>query len=351
MKVAILTIRDDSNYGNRLQNYAMQQILKKKNINVITLSRRYNLKSLSLYKSIKIKFKKYITILFHFLGVKSNRRRYNFYAFNKRIKFYKKEIKYEKSFYYLDSKFDYFIIGSDQIWNPKIFKDDFDINFLPGIYNFKKIPVSPSIALDHFDKEEVASFTKNLNEFKVLSCREKGGSVFLNKILDKKCITLIDPTLVLSANEWDKVINKPSFFKLNEYILVYNLGELSNETKKYIDGLLKKVNTKVVYLNKKNNLNWSCGPSEFLYLIKNAKIIVTDSYHGSIFSIIYEKPLKIIDRSDCSNMSSRLVTLKELFDYYDFDLDDIRVNYSKIKLKKEIEKFKNYLKINIIGED
>ena len=187
-----------------------------------------------------------------------------------------------------------------------------------------------------------------------MSCREQQGSDIVTRLTGRECITLIDPTLMLSSEEWDNVSKKPIFHNENDkYILLYFLGELTKEYKDIIDNTSKRYNLKVIDIYDKNSKYYSCGPSEFIYMIKHCSIMLTDSFHGSVFSYIYNKPFRIFNRVGGSSMNSRLENLINVLhlsnnisiNVDNFDLDHVldEPNYDKDVLKCEQKKFKDYL--------
>lgn len=351
-KIALLTI-NDVNFGNRLQNFALTNILEKKDYLVCTLVLN------------KILFKKRLrTFYYQFIFSLKNifkknmyekQRKNKFARFNLGLSFYTKILLGNKMKKEIGEKFDCFVIGSDQIWNPNFYGDTILFNFLPFISENKKIAIAPSISCDSLTPAQTYFFQQGLSNFKYLSCREEQGSRLIEKVSGKHCETIIDPTLMLSQDEWNKVIKKPSFHKENErYLLLYFLGNLTNEYCNIIDEISKKYNLNVINILDKTSVYYSCGPSEFIYMIKNASLVITDSFHGSIFSYIYDKPFKIFKRVDnIKSMNSRLENLIDKLhlpsDIFisskdNLDIDNIlNVEYDKSYLKNEQTKFNEYV--------
>lgn len=355
MKIAIVTITD-MNLGNRLQNYAVQQILKSYNLEVETLIKPQNYRNIKLKDRIKNTFIDKISLFSNFFikNIKL-KRRYNFINFNKKIKFSNIKIVgkiNKKKLCKLDSKYDFFAVGSDQIWNPNFYDDNLEIEMLDFTCNIKKIAISPSIACDNLTNSQIIEFKKRLAEFDCLSCREEQGAKLIEKITGKTCISLIDPTLMISSKDWDKILKKPKCYKIkSKYILIYFLGILSEEYIKEINRFSKAHNLKIININDKNSVFYEVGPSEFIYLIKYSSIIMTDSFHGAVFSYIYNKPMKIFKRQGFGgSMNSRLTNLinklhlKENILFNNNIEDDIlEMKYNKKDLEFEQKKFKKYL--------
>lgn len=307
-KIGILTINDNNNYGNRLQNYAVQQVLRKKEFLVETIinTTRIN-KNMPKWKSLlkNIKFR---------LKCKTNPRKKYFDRFNKNINFSKVKINYKKIPKNINDKYDYFVTGSDQVWNPKL-KHFSAIDFLTFTTKNKKIAFSASIGLDEIDNCEKSVIKKFLKDFDNISVREESAKTIINELLpNKKIEVLLDPTMAVESTEWEKLMVKPDKFdKLigeKPYILNYFLDGLSEQRKKDIYDFAKKHECKVINILDKNDPFYKTGPSEFLYLEKNAVLICTDSFHSSVFSILFSRPFLVFEREkNFASMNTRLSNL------------------------------------------
>lgn len=353
-RLAILTINDDGNLGNRLQNYATQEILKKYKIKVETISNQKGIVGKGyIKKKIKTQIKKVIVI-------RPQIKKYNnFVKFNKNIKYSKYHIDIEHVPQKLGEKYDYYITGSDQVWNPS-FKRMSEIDFLKFAPKEKRNSFSASFGIMEIPDELKESCKKNLLEMQNISVREDRAKEIIKELTGRIDVeVLIDPTMMLTAEEWDKVSKKPKKLKENKYILNYFLGDLSEKRRKEIERIANKNNCTVINLMDKNEPLFVSGPSEFLYLIKNAFMICTDSYHGSVFSIIYNKPFVVFNREDdLVNMNSRLETLLSKFQLQERYCKDgkippelLKCDYTKSykiletekeKVRKYIEKILNY---------
>ena len=323
-KVGILTINDNNNYGNRLQNYAVQKILNHKKINAITLKNQvdcnFKCKNLKLYslkviKSILIDLKiEQGRIRRNILGKNPMQGRQNaFRNFNKYIKFSKRRllISHKKK---INKKYDYFIVGSDQVWNPNFNRLSY-VDLLEFANPNKRISFSASFGISQLPEKYKEETKEELKKFKMISVREDAGKKIVEELTGRKDIeVLVDPTMLLTADEWDEVSKKPKQLHTDRYILNYFLGELSEERKKQINKIAKDNNCEVINILDKNSPFYQTGPSEFLYLEKNAFLICTDSFHSSVFSIIYNRPFIVFDREDSNeNMNSRIDTLLKKF--------------------------------------
>lgn len=307
-KVGILTINDDGNYGNRLQNYAVQEIFKKQDCIVETINNQENIVGINVIKR-KIK-----NIIKKIINLKKFKRYNCFINFNKNIKYSKKFIDKDKIVQDLKDKYDYFFTGSDQVWNPTFGRMS-DIDFLTFAPKEKRNSISASFGISQIPDEMKDYYKERLSELNHISVREDRGKEIVEELTGRTDVeVLVDPTMLLTAEEWDKVAKKPERLKTDKYILNYFLGELSNERKKEIDRIAKENGCEVINILDKNSPFYQTGPSEFLYLEKNAFLICTDSFHSCVFAILYNRPFIAFTREDkevC--MNSRLETLLSKF--------------------------------------
>lgn len=326
-KCAIITITSGTNYGNRLQNYAVQKVLQDIGLEVETLINEENNDNYiyKLKRIIKLTFfrKKYKKIF---------QRIDNFDKFNKQyIDFSKFKISNKNIPKDIENNYDYFIAGSDQIWNLNDKKNNI-VNFMGFVKNKTKIAFAPSFGASNIPKDISINISKWINEIDFLSVREDAGKEIIKKLTGRTdAKVLIDPTMLLTDCDWEVISKKPIINIPKKYILNYFLGNLSNEREKEIKRVAKENNCEIINILDLNDKYYSCGPSEFLYLVKNAFLVCTDSFHSSVFSIIYKKPFIVFDRDSAeksNNMNSRIDTLLNKF-----NLNDRRYNENQITLK------------------
>ena len=306
MDIGIITINDNNNYGNRLQNYAVQFVLKKIKLNLKTIKNDFFSNSKKLYLLRILKQRNY-------KGTYSENvnRAYNFAEFNKNIKFSDKKV----TAYSKLKECDYVIVGSDQVWNPT-FGRLRDVDLLTIVPGNKRIAFSASFGVNDIPDKIKPRVANELKKFKAISVREDRGKEIVEELTGRKDVeVLVDPTMLLTSEEWDKVSKKPTMLKTDKYILNYFLGELSEERRKEINRVAKENNCEVINILDKNSPFYECGPSEFLYLEKHAFLICTDSFHSSVFAILYNTPFLVFDREQKNliSMNSRLKTLLSKF--------------------------------------
>lgn len=306
LNIGLITIIDDNNYGNRLQNYAVQIVLNKFNLKCETVKNTplFNTKNKFILRKIKYLNKK----PYNTYSENINRKK-NFELFNQNINLSSKN-------YTIFSNYNYnlLLVGSDQVWNPNFGRlREVDLLNVKCNKNTRKIAFSASFGVNELpanvDKHKLL---KCFNDFDNISVREDAGKEILKDLGYKGEVSvLVDPTMLLTASEWDKVSKKPEMLKTDKYILNYFLGDLSKERMNEIRRVAKENNCEVINILDKDSVFYECGPSEFLYLEKHAFLICTDSFHSSVFAILYNRPFIVFDREqeNVTNMNSRLDTL------------------------------------------
>lgn len=315
-KVGIVTIIDNNNYGNRLQNYALQETIKKLGNDVETIkNNRYFNTKVSL-KTQVIYIKKYIQNKFNILFSGDEERKKRFKEFNSNINFSKKNISGYIS--KISMKYDFFVAGSDQIWKPTGLRLS-DVTLLKFANNNQKISYAASFGVSEIPENVCQKRKKDFECFKAISVRENQGKDIVERMTGRKDIeVLIDPTMMLSIDEWNKVVKKPKEMdKLSgkKYILNYFLGELTKDKQKEIERVASENDCEIINILDKNDPFYKTGPSEFLYLEKNAFLICTDSFHSCVFAILFNRPFIVFERVGTNiNMNSRIETLISKFE-------------------------------------
>lgn len=334
LKIAIFTIIGRGP-GTKLQNYALQTFLENKfGANVETIKRKGYF-----YEKISMKnFFKYLTlkeIIKFFINYKGYRdfllreRKVQdaWLSFDKNIHFTKDIVKTNDGPIGLsfNHKYNYFIVGSDQVWNPLWYPD---IDFFKDIPHQKTIAYAASFGVYSLPEKVKSVFKRVISSMGSVSVRETAGADIIQDLIHKKVPVVIDPTLLLGRDVWMKIAQRPKWYCDSKYILAFFLGTISLERKKQIDLLAKQNNCKVIYALDYSNFEWAqIGPAEFVYLINQSEGVLTDSFHGSVFSIIMHKPFFAFDRlqNNLCNMNSRLDTLLALFDFVNRHIENDKI--------------------------
>lgn len=349
-KIAIITCIGKSNFGNRLQNYALHKVLSDYGFKVETLKNTSLLNNLEDYKKNKKEYIKY-RLTKKLKSDFQNRRRIKYFnEFDKNIKF-KKIMVDAKNL--PKTKYDYYCVGSDQIWNPYHGKLR-DLDLLYCINPEKRFSYSASIGIDLIPEKFKDKTKKELNKFKAISVRETKGKELVEELTGRNDVEVVlDPTMLITSEEWTKLSKKPKQLKTKKYILNYFLGKLSKEKEDEINRIAKENDCEIINILDKNGPFYETGPSEFLYLEKNAFLICTDSFHSSVFAILFNRPFIIFDREDDQlSMNSRLVTLLDTFKLKDKTFEgkittkNLNPDYKNVNkiLEKERLKAHNFIK-------
>lgn len=328
-KIAIATIVSQ-NYGNRLQNYALQSVLQNLGYNVTTLKRQ------GLDWSYKYKLKNYL----HYIWKTNNTTQ--FFRFNKLIN-WSKDV-YTTNLDGLNDKFDFFIAGSDQVWNPIYSFTGTDLDFLTFTETKKRIAYAASFGVSKLPTERINDYKNKLKGFEKKSVREEAGAVIIKELTGKQVPVVLDPTMLLTADQWKKIEKRPPNMPKEEYTLVYSVESMSTNLKKLVEEEKKK--GLVLNVKKLNEKESAVGPAEFLYLIDHANKMLTDSFHGAVFSILFHTPFIICNR-DGINMNSRIETLLNTFELNGKITEDAFLNADKllkIKRKESIQFLKEAIK-------
>lgn len=297
-KVGILTIFGEYNYGNRLQNYAVQRVLEKMELDVETIK----------YMSLDVN------------DFNDNQKRLSlFQEFNKNIKFCEDELHINATEIPASmNEFDYVVIGSDQIWNftfDKLFSSKVFADFVP---KHKRISFSASFGVSFTPNDEkIYDICKNnLEEIKAISVREDAGKDIVEKITGRNDVeVLIDPTMMLDSTEWEKLAKRPEQLKTDKFILKGFLGNVSEKQEDELKRIAEENDCEIIDILDKNSPFYETGPAEFLYLEKNAFLVATDSFHSCVFATLFSTPFVVFKRDDkLASMNSRIETLLSKLD-------------------------------------
>lgn len=363
MKKCILTFQDAKNYGAVLQAYALNYYLNENfgetevlNYNNVSMNETYN------FPKFKLLFKKPKQYIFRFIQFCLFHNKY------KKIDLFKNKFlnltpKYEqKNIFKANDSFDCFIAGSDQIWNYKIINKDltYFLDFVEK--NRKKISYAASFGIIDIPNKFKKIYGEKLKSFDAISIREnEGKKVLLEMGIDVESEVNIDPTLLLSQTHWKKFLLNNKFKK--KYILVYKITK-ADKLLNYAKKLSKKTGYKIVYVPNDfkdgfcGKTKFNIGVEEWLTLIYNAEYVITNSFHGTVFSILFEKMFFVEISKKVNPSTSRLNNLitmlnlnKRIIDYdKDIVLDGINYNHVKSVISQEIERTNMYFK-NAFKED
>ena len=322
MKIGIVTITELDNFGNRLQNYALQTVLQELGHTVETIP------NLIIYKKRKNPLYKILLGVYGIFEWLILKNRNIISGLEKQEQFEKFDLehfsfssKYSTIDYIsedLDKDYDAFIAGSDQIWNSN-FTFNFEFNFLRFASAYKRISYAASFGSDHVNAEYVNKFTEYLSDMAYISVREIAGKKIVESLTDKTATVVLDPTMLIDVSRWAEMERKPKWAIGKNYILTYYLGDTRDR---------KTIFEQVYNINKEYSSyqvidifdpnipeQYSITPDEFLWLVHHAALMITDSFHGTVFSIIFGTPFCTSPRiGGATSMQSRLDSLFEILE-------------------------------------
>lgn len=334
--IGILTFTEGNNFGQRLQNYALQSVLERMGYNVYTIRQSIPLKVL-----LRLAKKTLKGHLSQAERIQKRNRDEKFRAFDEmNIHFYNRVMPFHGCNTWVAKDFDAFIVGSDQVWNPNspFVGSNFFLTFAPPQ---KRLTYAPSFSTEDIPFAQREKYTAWLRGFPSLTVREDRGAEIIRELTGQRAEVVLDPTLLLTAQDYNAISVKSSLRADSKYILALFLG--APPPRNEVEKIGMQENESILWLNSLADV----GPAEFLDLVRASKAVITDSYHGTIFSILYHKPFINFMRSGigCS-MNSRFKTLyrflgieeqtKELLEKNQYTAPAL--DYGKIERILEIEK-------------
>ena len=347
MKIGILTVPFNNNYGGFLQAYALKKILVDMGHEIIFINRRRNKRKISLLKWI-------IGFPYYWLKKKIENKRQAYLSQYTNL-FKAKYLSPITEDYYtsrqlhkcLKYKFDAVVVGSDQVWRYRYAKDSIDdyyCNFLEGT-DIKRIAFAASFGTDEQEYPEckLKVCSKLIKKFSLITVRELGGKNLLTNyfgLIDSQVQVVLDPTLLLNIDDY-KVLFKDDEPPKENYIFTYIL-DTNEDIQKLIDNVCKEKGLKKISMCAQTGDIKNMNPIEnvelWLNRIYHSDFVITDSYHGTVFSILFNKPFVIygnkqrgVSRFDTLlnmfNLSARIVNSS-----VDYKVDE-QIEWDKINSK------------------
>lgn len=329
MKVGILTLPLKGNYGGVLQAYALLTFLKNKGIDAYLVDRQWDTRANT---DIKYHLQKFI---FHNI-IRGKVKSFCDTWINPKTSPVSSQ---EEMLRINDQNFDAFIVGSDQVWRLEHIsgvKDNFFLDFVKD-KNVKKISYAASFGKDSVDgsKEYLNKISDLLKDFDAISVREDSGIKICKEFFDVTAVQVLDPVLLLSKEDYLKIISST---KTKSQILTNYVLDKAPEKLEIIDRVANNLSLKI------NSINYKKDPGQLLkggfkldfynYIypslknwlagFRDADFIVTDSFHGMLFSVIFNKQFLIIGNEKRGlarfysflrliNLEHRLITSKNPF--------------------------------------
>lgn len=245
--------------------------------------------------------------------------------------------------------YDAFICGSDQIWNPDLIATDsmYWLSFVED--GKKKIAYAPSFGAQEVTKEQEVQIRNNLCSFYAISCRESSGTNLINQIIgEKKCVSVLDPTMLVSRSYWDMMSTNKIYDE--KYVFAYMLRGTSKQ-RKYIEEFARKKNLKIVstpfldyekidYYDLKfgDYKLWDADPADFISAIRHAEYVFCDSFHCIVFSILYHRSFFVFPKigADGNVKMSQISRMTDLLELVGIK-DRILYENSSMEMDTEID--------------
>ncbi len=255
--------------------------------------------------------------------------------------------------------------GSDQIWNSSTLYVDplYYLRFAP---KDKCVALSPSFGRDFIADYNKEKMRKWISDYPYLSVREDSGVKLIKELTGRDAVHLLDPTLIIKRDEWKEILKIEE--KSEDYVLAYFLDEPSLLAEKSLKELKDKLKCKIVAIPYKfENMDYcdemvAAGPKEFVELVTNARVVCTDSFHGTVFALNMHTPFFTFEREygSANKQSERVLSILRKVDMLDryqpqnaaTEYEHIDFEYSENILNAERKKAYDYINkaINSISE-
>lgn len=360
MKIGIITFNSAHNYGAVLQVWALQEKLKADGHQVEVI----NYRPAAIDNLYRIYIPKWIT-----QNELVNRGFHKLQYMKEKVKTPQKAIRYKKFEDFInhvlpttkpyhrynalvneDFDYDVMIAGSDQIWNSNITKGLSGAYFLNfGKKSIKRISYAASIGKDCFDANEKLRVQSYLQNFDYISVREEKLKHEVEQLTTKEVDLVLDPTLLLDKEKYDK-IRKDTKIK-QDYIFVHNvhLAKIDERLNAIVEEISKRTGLPVI--NNRADYNFSNeigkfadgGPEEFLGIIAGAKMVITNSFHATVFSTIYERNFITVPHFKNPDRMQNLLHLFQLDNHLiksvneiPEDLNSLEIDYTHVAQLRKI---------------
>ncbi len=317
------------NYGAILQGYALVKQLRKLGYEAYDI----NYISENVYLPMQYSFFKRTWMRLHFLFDKDAVRKKwaeiknhknNDVLVQKFVDFIKRnKLVYDDGKFYdinelheMSSSFYAFITGSDLVWNPYLHKGKNDEGYFLDfvVDGVKRIAYAPSFGITELPDSSKDNLGELLSKFDALSVREESGAKIVKEIAGMDIPVVLDPTMLLEAMDYDEIAIVPENLP-EKYIAVYRFGDIDHTIEK-IEEIGKKLGLPLVYIpaniEDAAKTRYDLGPSEFVGVIKNAELVISDSFHCTVFAILNKKPFITFYRNmpqPGKDINSRMINL------------------------------------------
>lgn len=338
MKIGILTLPLLTNYGGTLQAYALQKVLERMGHEVDVLNTPPSFRK-PIYWKYPLRWVKKMLVNHDIVVARETRTRKEFPVISEEVCRFQKQYINSRILPYLsdirENDYDAIVVGSDQVWRPKYFKTTWKSEMSNAFleftksWNLKRIAYAPSFGVDNweFTDEETVRCKEMIKLFSGVSVREISGIDLCSKYLNISATHVLDPTMLLKAEDYIALLKGKHIRKKNGNMLCYILD--NNSSKRHLITKIAKERQLTPFSvncsDVKNTapINERIMPSieEWLQGFHNAEFVITDSFHACVFSILFKKPFIAIGNTERG--MSRFSSLLDMFNLRNHLLNDV----------------------------
>lgn len=354
--VYISTFYQYDNYGTRLQNYALCHVLNEYGLTVKTISLHSRMDAIKSFAKRMIATVP-LNVRKHQIYRAELCKQRVFNEFNKKLCLTEVNVKDLRTLDYSNACG---LAGSDQIWSPTHLRNnprDKELFFLEFLPKEKRFSYAPSFGVSSIPTDMENEYRQALSHFANLSVREQAGQEIIHRVTGQSATIMPDPTFLLSRAEWQNIspINQNKF-TTKKYVVKYFLSEHSKAVHDAIQVFRDDHSIDIISIagNNVKQDDYLVSPDEFVALIRNASYVFTDSFHAAVFSIIFNIPFIVFQRTDVKQIS-RIKTLLNTYSLPQSLTTDNNLKFESIfqteefsfaneTMREERRRGKNYLK-------
>ena len=362
-RVAIAGIYEKINYGTVLQCFALQKALEANQIDAKVINRKGIQKEISrnrrrYYRQHAVDISLYkakLGLVFHILRQKADKkfaaemaqRKNAFSAFVQEYISFTDAIANFSALTQFCKSVDSVLVGSDQLWLPvNLYGDFYTLSFVPD--GVKRLSYATSFGISNMMEKERKIAQTFLQKMDWITVREKSGQKLVQELTSRDADLVCDPTILFTADEWDRYIPSAKLKNIPEkYIFCYFLGK-NRESREFARDLSRKTGLPIVALRHMDEFidfdeafgdiaPYNAGPAEFIDLIRNAEYVCTDSFHGTVFSILYNREFFTFFRHSAKSRFSTNSRIESLLSVAELQERLITDNSIEVKLTDRID--------------
>ena len=355
-KVLLVTLWDYANFGNRLQAIALKNMIESDGYQVVCVP---NVRSYPLKTNVK-KIAKSVLAALHI----------NRFAYVKLVNLRKKYLKESSDKllaeftpvvhnFHFPKGYDLTqtvaaVSGSDQVWHRWTqHENELDYYYLQFMPQEKRISYAASYGFEAYPQRDAEAHKRGVNGMHFISCREKTGCELVSSISDQKAELVLDPTLCVGRDFWEQLMERPHYDVPKHYLFCMMLGSPEGYSP-YLERYAKEKNLEIVDIRSFSDPEmWKTTIGGFIWLIRHADLVCTDSFHCCVFSILFEKTFTVFKRQEkgFDHMYDRIATLLHAtgLEQSEFDRERLNDQQMDFKVAKEriepmVQSSRNWLK-------